>query len=305
MLVLADAWEQSGLGHLSRSSAVAVAVSSRGITVACRAYGAREPLTHNGVRWQPLTELEDAENAATRHRAVVLDSYRIPLAAAEVFASQSRLVVIHDVGEVPRGAALVVSPASDDGGGPGRLCGLKYACLGPQFWGLPPRRPRASVKHVLVMTGGDDPGCSASALASAVADALPSARIELVRNRHAHLEIPSRVTLVEPGERMLETLTAADLVLCAAGQTLLEACAVGTPCISAVLADNQQGNADALERRGATVVVDPNDPARLTETVALIEADAETRRIMSRAGQEAIDGYGALRVGFQVARLIR
>jgi UDP-2,4-diacetamido-2,4,6-trideoxy-beta-L-altropyranose hydrolase len=157
---------------------------------------------------------------------------------------------------------------------------------------------------VLVSTGGGDPGRLASAIAAAAAAALPAAGIELVRGPYADLEAPAGVELIEPGEIMREALARADLAVCGAGQTMLEACALGTPCLAVVLADNQAPNARALERSAAVMLVDPTDEPRLCETLTALAADKESRAAMSRAGQQAVDGAGAARVAAAIERLI-
>ena len=157
---------------------------------------------------------------------------------------------------------------------------------------------------MLVSTGGGDPGGLASEIAAAAVVALPAAGIELVRGPNADLEVPAGVELIEPGEFMREALARADIAVCGAGQTMLEACALGTPCVAVALADNQAANARALERSAAVMLVDPTDGPRLRETLAALAADKESRAAMSRAGQEAVDGAGAARVAAAIGRLI-
>ena len=53
VVLIADAGPEAGLGHVSRSSAVAVALRCRGVDHRCYAYGADEPPHCDGVRWAP------------------------------------------------------------------------------------------------------------------------------------------------------------------------------------------------------------------------------------------------------------
>jgi spore coat polysaccharide biosynthesis predicted glycosyltransferase SpsG len=305
ILVVADGGEQAGLGHVSRSTAVAAALAARGLDVACRSCGAPASFERHGIGWKPLNDAREIETLADLHPAVLLDSYLVPRPVVESVARRTRLAVTHDLGDPPPGAELVVSPAAEGPDGPGRLRGLRYACVEPPFWNPPPPRRRDAVEHVLVSTGGGDPGGLASAIAAAAAAALPAARIELVRGPYVDLEAPAGVELIEPGEIMREPLARADLAVCGAGQTMLEACALGTPCLAVALADNQVPSARALERRAAVMLVDPTDESRFRETLAALAADNESLAAMSRAGQEAVDGAGAARVAAAIERLIR
>jgi spore coat polysaccharide biosynthesis predicted glycosyltransferase SpsG len=54
----------------------------------------------------------------------------------------------------------------------------------------------------------------------------------------------------------LERLSQVDLVVCAAGQTLLESIHIGTPAVGLVIAENQQSCADALRRQGIPIAQD-------------------------------------------------
>jgi spore coat polysaccharide biosynthesis predicted glycosyltransferase SpsG len=304
ILVVADGGEQAGLGHLSRSTGVAAALAARGLDVACRVYGAPTSVDRHGIGWEPLNDAREIEKLADLYALVFLDSYLVPRQVIESMARRTRLAATHDFGDPPPGAELVVSPAAEGPNGPGRLCGLRYACLEPAFWNPPPPRRRDAVERVLVTTGGGDPGGLASAIAAAAVAAIPAAGVELVRGPYADLVAPAGVELVGPGEIMREALARADLVVCGAGQTMLEACALGTPCLAIVLANNQALSARALERSGAVMLVDPTDDPRLRETLAALAADKESRAAMSRAGQEAVDGAGAARVAAAIERLI-
>ena len=71
--LIADAGPAAGLGHLSRTGAVAVALRSRGVEVRCLAWGADDPVERDGLRWEVLAR---AESPAARG-VVVLDSYEV------------------------------------------------------------------------------------------------------------------------------------------------------------------------------------------------------------------------------------
>jgi spore coat polysaccharide biosynthesis predicted glycosyltransferase SpsG len=92
-----------------------------------------------------------------------------------------------------------------------------------------------------------------------------------------------------------------DLVVCAGGQTMLEALAAGAPCIAVVMAENQRRQADYLAGLGAVRV---SDEAGLSTAVDAVAADPGLRTRMSATGQSLIDGYGAFRVAFAIDRVL-
>ncbi len=303
VVFVADAAKEAGLGHISRSSAVAVALRSREIDTRCYAHGADEPIEHDAVTWLPLS---DDELPASPEHVLVIDSYRVPQEALARAAQTARVVVMHDYGDVPAGAALVVSPAgspsSDDNAW---LSGLAYAALRSGYWGLPTRSLDERVRHVLVTTGSGHFANTGRNLAQLLAETLPEATVALVRGPHAPIAALPGVEVLHAPYSLLEPLLAADLVVSAAGQTMLEAAATGTPCIALPLAENQRPQAVRLAELGAVRVVDPPRGEDVTAALFELAQDVEARRALSRNGQRAVDGYGALRVAFEIARLTR
>ena len=81
----------------------------------------------------------------------------------------------------------------------------------------------------------------------------------------------------------------------AAGQSALEAAATGAATVAVPLAPNQWPNARALEQAGAAVIAEPD------EVVAAV--GGLDREALAAAGQRAVDGYGALRIAWRLARL--
>src|SRR5579862_4436870 len=227
VVVVADAGRDAGLGHISRSSAVAVALRTLGLETLCFAYGENEPFARDSITWMPLESPELPES----HIAVI-DSYRLPREVLERAAEKHRLVVMHDFGGVPLGAALVVSAAGPPSIDRTRLSGFEFAPLRPQFWGLPPRTIGPVVAQVLVTTGSGQFADVGDEAARALAAALPEVTVKLVCGPHSDFDSTAGVEILVAPPSLLEPLLAADLVVSAAGQTMLEAAAAGTPCIA-------------------------------------------------------------------------
>jgi spore coat polysaccharide biosynthesis predicted glycosyltransferase SpsG len=299
VVIVADAGKGAGLGHVARSSAIAVALRCREIEPRCYGYGAVEPFRFDGIDWIGLSE--HALPAFTEE-VVVLDSYRIPTELVSGIGENHRLVALHDQGTPPPGAALVVSvggPSRDD---PHWAGGLSYAALRPGYWGLPQRALSDRVERILVTTGSgfSDAG---SAIAQAIATTLPDTTVRLVVGPHAGVVTPPDLeTLVSPTS-LLEPLLDADVVVSSAGQSALEAVAAGTPCIALPLVDNQLAQAERLASAGAVRLVDPPEPADVAAACLNLARDRGARHELSRNGQSAVDGYGALRVAFAITRL--
>jgi spore coat polysaccharide biosynthesis predicted glycosyltransferase SpsG len=279
--VIADGGPAHGLGHLARSSAVAAALQARGLLVRAYANGATEPRTFDGITWEPLTDAPGG--------AVVLDSYTLD---PSDFAP---LAYFHDgQADIPGTVKVVIASGPER---EGWLGGLRHAPLRAAYWGLPRRRVRERVQRVLVTTGGgvlQPPGLR---LAAAVRDALPDASVALVRGPLADFEPPPGVALVNAPTSLLGELLAADVVVSAAGQTALEAVATGAATVAVALVENQRANARALTAAGAALVVGEDEVGE-----AVMGLD---RELLARRGQAAVDGFGALRIAFQIAACVQ
>lgn len=301
--ILADGSPTVGLGHLSRSGAVAMALTGKGFSVRCHALGAAEPQRRDGVTWQPCAD-PAAMLAAGRADALVLDSYETQPEALP--ADDDRpMVAFRDDGRVPARAALVVDVGAADEHGPRRLGGLGYASLRPVFWGLPRRHPEPEARRVLVATGAGDPGGASARIVRVVREALPAAEISVVRGPQTTSAAPSGVRLLSAPQSLLDPLLAADLVVCSAGQTMLEAVATGAACIALPVAGNQGRQARQLAERGAVMVADPDDDWGLARAITGVAGSSERLRALAEAGQRAVDGFGAMRVAFALERLLR
>lgn len=289
----ADAAPGDGLGHLSRSSALAAVLRRRGAEVRAIGLGAPERIERDGIPWEP------GDLSALGHPDVlVLDSYRTPPAAAAEWAGRTALVAFHDQGDPVAGAALSISTVRDEPG-PGVVGGLDYAPVQPGFRERA-RPPADDVSWVLVTTGGTDPGGVGAAVAADLAADFE--RVSLVRGPHAEDSVPPGVEPIRGGS-LLDPITGCDLVVTAAGVTLLEACAAGTPAVALVVAGNQRPGAERLARAGAICLVDPPDAERAAQAARELAADPRRRHELSRRARNLVDGRGLERIAERIEAL--
>jgi spore coat polysaccharide biosynthesis predicted glycosyltransferase SpsG len=302
-LVVADAGRDAGLGHISRSSAIALALGQLGLETRCLALGAEAPLERDGVRWEPLPRLDEAPLAEAS--VLVLDSYRSAAPELGALPGSVPLVVLQEHLPPPARAALVVSAGAEPGDGdPRRLRGLEYVSLRPAFWSAPRREVAGRVRRVLVTTGAGDPvpGLGPK-LAAAARDALPAAAVTLVRGPFAAGSPPAGVELLDAPESLRDALLEADVVVTAGGQTLLEAAALGTPAIAVVAVENQRAQTALLAARGAVLPLElPADG--LSPLLQELDASPQRRRELAANAQAAVDGRGARRVAERIAALL-
>ncbi len=298
--LVADASAAAGLGHLARCTALACALSTKGFELQTLALGAEAALELDGVRWSPCQP--DAETAGPAPDLLVLDTYDRADWQRVAALAHRRLVAFEDA--LPDPAAADVAIAPEDGSDPsGRvLGGLRFACLRRPFWDVGPRQARDSPQRVLITTGGGDLGGLGRRLSERLHERLPAIELELVWGPGFGGEPPQGVTVLERPASLLEPLLRADAVVCAGGQTMLEAAATGAPALVLEGAPNQRRQIARLAGSGAVL------PAREEEVPAELErllGSASLRGRLSSRAQEAVDGRGALRVATELAALVR
>jgi spore coat polysaccharide biosynthesis predicted glycosyltransferase SpsG len=296
-LLVADATPEDGLGHVSRLSAVAVALRSRGIETDCLANGRSDPLARDGVMWTPWSP---GGGLPSEVGVAIIDSYRLKPEA--VVEANVPVVTFRDHGDARAASALIVSVAGTPSDEPPKLSGPRYAALRPAYWGLPPREVSGPLQGILVTTGAGDPNGVGVAIARAVASRLSDVAVTLVRGPHAPALTVNGVRLLATPDSLIDQQLGADLVISGGGQTMLEAAACGTPCVSLVLAENQREQALRLAASGAVVLVEPPSADRVLAVID--DLDPSARQELSRRAQDTVDGYGALRIAYQVEALL-
>ena len=296
-VLVADASASAGLGHVARSSALAGALRELGAEVEAHGLGASSAMTVDDVEWAPLDDLEGVEAGA-----LVLDSYTVAPGVPARIARRGKLAMFLDGGEAAPGTALAVDVGAAGEPDERHLVGLRFACLRRMFRERPPATVRDAAESVLVATGGGDATAGGPGLARAAAQALPDARVRLLRGPYASGDVPPEVEAVAATPETAGLLAEHDIVITAGGQTLLEAAACGVPAVVVPSADNQLGNAARVEEAGAAQVL-PSSAEGLAEALRSLAPDAERRREMATAGQAAVDGLGARRVAERLVAL--
>jgi spore coat polysaccharide biosynthesis predicted glycosyltransferase SpsG/RimJ/RimL family protein N-acetyltransferase len=282
LLLRADATPTMGVGHLSRGVALATAARARGWDVAlCGSFTAGQWLLG------ALPVVPDLEPAD----AVVVDHYGIG-----EFAFDGLVVSMED-GEFGRRRADVVvdanlytAPRPDDGS-PVVLRGPAYAPLRAEVRAARAAGEAGSVppKVVVVMGGGAAPSAVAASL-TALRDTGVAAEVVAISSA----PVPG-FEVVPPTPGLPALCASADLVVSAAGVTLLELCCIGVPTALVRIADNQAaGYAAALDLDVAAGL--GTDPRSHVPVLRALLSDPGARKALGDKASTVVDGRGADRV---------
>lgn len=283
VVLVCDEGPGAGLGHRRRCEAIATALRAAGVAAAVVP-------SSRGVVAAPV---------------LVVDSYRfraddrrhfVPDVVVAIDDLERDLDVDAVVVPAPGGATSYVETARR-----AVLAGADYALVGPEVTARGIVAVRDTVERVLVTTGATDTHGTGAAIAAAIVAARPDLEVRLVVGAWGHSSVPAGVTPVVAPAGLTDELAGADLVVTAGGVTLLEALALGRPCVAVATADNQLPNLDAAAAAGAAVVSLPGTAA---ERVASLCSHPDLRRRLHEAGPRLIDGAGAARVAAAVLALV-
>ena len=333
LLIRADANSEIGLGHVMRCLALAQACQDSGgaaeFLCASLPPAVDERLRSEGfpVRRIDVVVGSSADAAATVEAAressatwVAADGYALDAEfQSSMKGSGARLLVIDDMAHLAAYEADLVlnqNPQATDAiyahraAGTDLLLGSRYAMLRREFcaWRDCPRKP-APVRRLLVTLGGADPANVTLKVIQAIRQ-LETQAIEVIvlvgpANPHrAELVDAVRgsnraIELKESASNMPELMNWADCAIAAAGSTCWELAFMGVPNLLIVLAENQSGGAEAMQRLNASRNLgwhaDLQPEAIAMELEQLLGAK-EVRDKMSDCGRALIDGRGAARV---------
>lgn len=324
-----DAGPHIGLGHLQRCLSLATALGLQGAVshfviredraiyswIAGRGFAVSE-IPPNSA---PQTDLRLTLNCLERDKAQVLvvdcrtvnHDYLWELRKAGHF-----VVCIDDLAELVFPSHLVVNgniyaqelSYRSTTGDTRFLLGTDYVMLRPEFWDVPPRVVRDSVRRILLTLGGMDRHNLMSKLLGLLDD-LPgdfgvTAIIGPFFENRREVEKVSRhsqhpLQLIYAPESVRDIMLEADLAVSGGGQTLYELARIGCPAVALQVAPDQQRQLRALVKAGVVHVgthSSDSDLAEMRGAVLSLLTDRKARGVISAQGQQLVDGQGALRV---------
>ena len=276
----ADASSSIGVGHVMRSLSLGEALLDEGFGVELVSFELAPSLqslaTSCGVELVELAcaprSSEDAQFVLQRNaNIVVVDGYEFSREFFAVLeASSTPFAVVDDNAETnaqtpsavinqnPHASASMYAQLQ---GNPKLLLGLQYAMVRKEVREVAAMNLSSREGEVFVAMGGADFLGLTAPIVEALAETGLQIRVAVGHTNTQRVHIQKladqlgNVTLIEQQD-YVSSLASANVAVLAAGSSLWEACAVGTPSIGLVVADNQFASANAAKKLGFTRVVD-------------------------------------------------
>ena len=276
----ADASSSIGVGHVMRSLSLGEALLDEGFGVELVSFELAPSLqslaASCGVEVVELScaprSNDDAQFVSQRNaNIVVVDGYEFSREFFAVLeASSTPFAVVDDNAETNAhspSAVINQNPHASASmyahlhGNSKLLLGLQYAMVRKEVREVAAMNLPSREGEVFVAMGGADFLGLTAPIVEALAETGLQIRVAVGHANTQRAQIQKladqfgHVTLIEQQD-YVSSLASAHVAVLAAGSSLWEACAVGTPSIGLVVADNQSASANAAKKLGFTRVVD-------------------------------------------------
>jgi UDP-2,4-diacetamido-2,4,6-trideoxy-beta-L-altropyranose hydrolase len=249
---------------------------------------------------------------------VVVDSYDVDadylgrLREAGLF-----VVAIDDLACYPFPCQMVVNGNADayqlsyvsSSGDTAFLLGPQYSLLNPEFWNMPHRVVRHTVRNVFVTLGGADPYNLTPKLLGLLNNIEYDFSVTAVVGPYFANSIDVEamvkecrrpVRVIRNPDSLGDLVLESDLAISGGGQTLYELACVGCPTVAVRIAANQEGQLKVFKESGFLRVGGHADEHTIIDTIGdavlSLLPDLKARAAMSASGRRLIDGKGAMRV---------
>ena len=325
ILVRADANEIIGTGHLMRCLSIARAFVDKGEDVRfITADHKGDSLIHSRGFESLCLESEynamDSEDIVPvieeyKPELLIVDSYYVTKEYFDRVNSLCRVAYIDDINEAVWDVdslidynifGTVIDYSGYENTRTSLLLGPKFAPLRSEFKNVP-KHIIKPVSDVMISAGGSDPEEITEKIMEKICSAWRDICFHFIvgalnprLDKIKALLAPNMVLHINE-QNMSGLMQKCDIAVSAAGSTLYELCACGTPTITYTLADNQLLIAKEFERQGLMINAgDCRNNAsfieNLNQKLNYYAGNIEKRKIVSEKMQLLVDGYGAERI---------
>lgn len=325
IFIRADANEKIGTGHVMRCLSIARAFIASGHNVLFITADHRGDRLINSAGFSSVcmdTEWTKMEQESIRDLLIkfqpnllLVDSYFVSEEYFKSISQLTRIVYIDDINANVWDVdylinyniyGTVLDYTAYDQRKTKLLLGPIYTPLRPEFQNI----PFHSIKHVtdvMISTGGADPEGISEKLISSICTEWKDIRFHFVigalnpgLERIKRQAKPNMVLHINE-KNISRLMQSCDIAISAAGMTLYELCATGTPTITYSLADNQLIAAEEFEKKSIMTYAgdcrrNENFLINLKEKLHELINDDSKRQLLSEKMQTLVDGRGAERL---------
>ncbi|MGK9476881.1 GNAT family N-acetyltransferase [Melioribacter sp. OK-6-Me] len=317
--IITEGFQNTGYGHITRCLSLYQAFEERNIYPHFFING-DDKCSHylNGVRYEIIDWLSHPAQLIKKiinSDYAIIDSY---LASREFYDKISnfceKLVIVDDNLRIDYPESIILNGTLNAENYPYQkkagydfLLGSEYIPVRKPFWDSNQRKYNKEVKSILITFGGQDIRNLTLPVLKIALEIYPQAVMHVVFGNKGKDEIEKFEKQYENvnfysilnAEQIKDLMLKADIVVTAAGQTLYELAATGTPSIAVAVIDNQKNN--ILEWHKSGFLIEPifyNEINSMKKIVDQLQKykSISLRKKCGSAGRKKVDGQGSRRV---------
>lgn len=317
--IITEGFENTGYGHITRCISLYQAFEERNITPIIYLNGDEKSksflinINYELINW--LTHPAQLIKKIINSDIVIIDSY---YASKEFYENISKftklLLIVDDFMRIDYSSGIILNGSINAESlqyptkkGIEYLLGTQYIPIRKAFWNNPARKYKNKIETILITFGGQDIRNLTLPVLNAVNDYNPSIKINVVfgnkdgnilkelKNKYPNSEFYFSIN----DEAMKTLMLESDLAITAAGQTLYELAATGTPAIAVAVADNQKININEWHKAGYLLEPifynDINCIKKIVDQLKKLES-IRLRKKIGNNGKTKVDGRGSQKV---------
>ena len=325
ILIRADANEIIGTGHIMRCLSIARAFANKGkdvkfITADYKGVRLIHSRGFESLCMESKYNVMDSEDIVPvieeyKPELLIVDSYFVTKEYFNRVNSLCRVAYIDDINEAVWDVdflidynifGTVIDYSGYENTRTSLLLGPKFAPLRSEFKNVP-KHVIKPVTDVMISAGGSDPEEITEKIMEEICPVWRDICFHFIvgalnpRLDKIKALLTSNMVLHINEQNMSGLMQKCDIAVSAAGSTLYELCACGTPTITYTLADNQLLAAEEFERQ--ELMINAGDCRNNAEFIKNLNqkldyyvGNIEKRKIVSRKMQLLLDGFGAERI---------
>ena len=317
ILVLTEAGENVGFGHLTRCQAICQNFESKFELVV----HADSDIKEEGLRIYPWrNNLGELLAQYFDVQLVLVDSYLVGIEDYFFLKEQVKwLFVIDDYDRLNYPCDGLINPAIS---GPSYfnsiaktvLSGPEWVVLRKEILSSEIKDKHGDLRQICIILGGSDKADLAEAISKKLCKLNFS--VTFISGNDSNVASYNKLLDCEKvkvygrlsGDRLAELFTASDLVVSAGGQTLNELAFLGVPFIVIQTGVDQFNNVNGFVQHGVSPKHLCSNDENLIEQLSQLLIDLTPplkRAALSQKGKELIDGSGAKNIAFKIDELVK
>lgn len=320
-LIITEAGNNIGFGHLTRCISLYEAFEERGVVpvFAVNSDNTVEGLL-KGKDYQLFNWLQDRDGLSEllKYSSItIIDSYVADPAFYRYLSEAARILVcIDDTNRIdyPKGVVINGSIYAENLSYPNSadiryFLGSRFTPLRKQFWDMRKKRIKENIKNIMVTFGGDDSKDMEPRVLKFLNKKYPSMHKDVIIGKAFKdtsidklRELADRNTTLlfnSDSADMQNIMLASDIAISSGGQTLYELAATGVPTIGVCVAENQLLNLKEWHKKGFVEHIgwyySDNLEEDLSRAINRFQPKRE-RMLRSKIGMRLIDGQGPRRI---------